>query len=191
VQADYTKQLDEIVRILSKPTAPAWVTPLVSMIFGIAGALIGLWLNDFYKRFKLRRVLYRNLVSLFQGLDRIQTFSNPAEIKNEMKFDAQAFLKANQELYVSLAEHETAEFLYDAFRSVADDSITDWSKLHGVEGTFLLAVKFGWLKKGWLWFVCSRFEYKMLKKRLEERDQELQQKIAAKPQDPEPKGPQP
>jgi len=137
MQADYTKQLDEIVRILSKPTGPPWwvtsvSTAAFSFLLGIGGAFIGILLADSYKRRKLRRVLYANLIELFQIVTSILHVAvgdsegerrdrQIKQIRAELKFDGRNILKQNQDLYVTLEEHRPAEVLFDRFHEIIDD----------------------------------------------------------------------
>lgn len=174
---DYSRQLGEIVKALNKPTTPTWIIALTSTSLGVVGAFIGLWLGDFHKRYKLRRVLYRELIGMFSLVDGVlgQTQIEDEhqrgkwqadEIRAHLTFQSQEYLRANQDLYISLAEHSTAEVLYGRFHAIVDN----WHSFSVNTGLalrmFSRAVKEGWLKPLWLWAFLTRKAHKRIMGRI-------------------------
>jgi hypothetical protein len=177
MQADYTQQLNAIVKALNRPATPTWIIALISTGFGVLGAFIGLWLGDFYKRYKLRRLLYRELVGMFSVVDDTlgHTFVENEhdqykwqgdQIRTYLSFSSQEYMKANQDLYVSLAEHATAEMLYGRFHAIVDNSHSFSINTGLALRLFSRAVTEGWLKKFWLRVFLSRRGYKRIMQRV-------------------------
>ena len=80
--SDYTKQLDEIVRA-SSPTTPVWVPVLIASILSFTAAVllqpVQQWIADSFKRRRIRRVLYVELVELFSTVEAVLDFQDIEE----------------------------------------------------------------------------------------------------------------
>jgi len=177
-QPDYSQQLKDIAHALNRPATPQWIIILISAGVGFISASLGPWVGDFYKRYKLRRVLYRELVTMFSVVDDVmsETFIvddyargkwQNEEVKRHLRFGSQDYMKANHDLYISLAEHSGAEVLYGHFHAIIDE----WHSFHVNVGRalrmFARAVKEGWLKRTWLWVFLSRRGYNNIMNRVE------------------------
>ena len=83
--ADYSKQLDEIVRLLGRPAVSQWILAAFSVFLGILGATLGRYvepyLADIYLRKRLR-VLYLDMFKLYMSFENT---SNPGKRRESLR----------------------------------------------------------------------------------------------------------
>jgi hypothetical protein len=124
---DYTNQLDEIVRLLSRPGISPWILAAFSVFLGIIGGAIGRafepWLADFPRRSRMRRVLYADMASMFFQVDVITMFGEPwandnvraeafTRLVSSLDFEAEDHLKTNRDVFMQLDERPAAKHIY-------------------------------------------------------------------------------
>src|ERR1017187_4851888 len=72
---DYSKQLDDIVRALSRPGPPVWLVAIFSTALGVIGGLVGqffaMLMADAIRRRNLRGHLYKDLTALCCQVHRV------------------------------------------------------------------------------------------------------------------------
>ena len=133
---DYTKQLDEIVRILSRPGISPWLLSAFSVFVGIIGGAVGRaiepWGIDFSRRFRMRRVLYRDITNLFFQVETINTFGEPyaddgvrddafARLVNSLDFEAEDYIKTNRDVFMQLDEHLAVKHIFQMLHRIVND----------------------------------------------------------------------
>lgn len=130
IQPDYIHQLSgEIAKALS--SIPQWVVALTSGLFGVLLGIAGKWLSKVFDNWwdihKMRRVLYLDLLTMFETVESIHFFSGieGAELEleeslKELKFDGEAYLKGHRDVYMQLPERLVAERLYAAYHRILD-----------------------------------------------------------------------
>jgi hypothetical protein len=135
---DYTKQLDEIVRVLNRPGTSQWVIALFSALLGLIAGLIGqtlqTFLADVYRCFKMRRVLYIDLADMFLNVDSIITADIIADglerskwqedqLRQHLLFRGEKYCLDTQEIYMQLSERPAAEILYQRFHLILNEEM--------------------------------------------------------------------
>lgn len=134
IQPDYSHQLEEIAKALNRPSIPSWLVALISALVGAVFALAGQLLLKSFDNWRgihnMRRVLYRELITMFQMLDASMGYTGLFSERNELlqsalKFSGEAYLKAHQDVYMQLPEREAAEVLYAAYHKILDHESSD------------------------------------------------------------------
>jgi len=131
--SDYSKQLEEIARALSRPTTPVWLVATFSAVLGVLGGLTGQLLMDVaYRRYKLRRVLYLDLTEMFWAVHGIMAFKDIPEpersrwqqdgLRRNLLFRGEKYCSDNQEIYIQLPERLAGETLYPRFHLILDEA---------------------------------------------------------------------
>jgi len=133
---DYTQQLDEIVRLLSRPGISPWLLAAFSVFLGIVGGAIGRgiepWIADFSRRARMRAVLYGDIASMFFHVDTITTFGEPwasdlvrddafNRLSSSLDFEAEKYLDANRDVFMQLKERLAAKHLYNTLHRVINE----------------------------------------------------------------------
>lgn len=132
---DYSNQLQEIAKALSRPTTPVWLVAAFSALLGVLGGLAGqslmMVVTDTYRRHKLRRVLYLDLADMFWAVDTIMAFAEmpdqnrwqwqEEQLRRMLVFRGEKYCRDNQEIYIQLPERLAAETLYQRFHDIVDD----------------------------------------------------------------------
>jgi len=132
---DYTPELQRIVEALNRPTTPAWLIATFSAVLGVIGGIVGqsllMPINDFWRLYRLRRLLYTDLAKLFLLLDSTMQQTHLAQpylshwqrdqVRTHMSFAAEKYLQSNHDLYIQLPEHSAADVCYANFRKVLDE----------------------------------------------------------------------
>ena len=76
MQADYTSQLEEIVKALNRQSAPTWLIAIASLFFGFfASALIEVFKHSYGEhraRSKMRKIIYSELGAMYSHLVDLQ-----------------------------------------------------------------------------------------------------------------------
>ena len=148
---DYTEQLEEIARALSRPSTPAWLVAVLSFVLGLSSGVllhfVQQWLGERSKCKKIRRVLYLDLAELFLRVDSIMTFDpggsdherwkwRKAELKTHISFKGERYVQANEDTYVQLPERVFADniytYLHKALDNLDDMWNVNWSIARGV-----------------------------------------------------------
>jgi len=133
---DYTKQLEEISRALSRPEIPAWFVAIISTILGFAAALllqfVQHWFAEHSRRQNVRRVLYNDLAELFPTVGTImedRTIQEPhrsywqkSQLRTHVGLKTENWLRANEDVYVQLGERSVADAVYAYFHRALGDS---------------------------------------------------------------------
>lgn len=125
VVQDYGKQLNDVVHALNRPGTLPWLIAAFSAFLGVLGGAIGRciepWLHDFYRRARLRRVLYADIGWMFSMVhsyyyDSIDSSEDPhvfrhqyEQLKETLRFEGQDHLNAQCDVYMQLSEHPAAE----------------------------------------------------------------------------------
>jgi hypothetical protein len=127
---DYTKQLEEIVRALSRPAIPAWLVAIISSILGFAAAVLLQFVQQWFKRERVRRVLYQDLEDLFSNVEAIMESREIEEsqrwawqrdqLKTHVAFKGEKYLRANEDVYMELSERPVADTVYAYFHDALD-----------------------------------------------------------------------
>lgn len=124
VPPDYTKQLDQIVRLLGRRQTPQWVLVVVGWVLGVAASLAVGWFNRRLDRSKLQRMLYREMARNYWQLlllnarimkaprNGLLTKENPRGV---LEFGAFEHAKAKRDVFESLGEVADIETMYELF----------------------------------------------------------------------------
>lgn len=138
IQPDYSHQLEEIAKALNRPPMPQWEVALISAVVGalftLAVQFLLKWFDNWWEIqreiHKIRRALYRDLLTKFQGVEDIMAFteleepalsvSKKEQLKACLDFDGEAYLKG-QDVYMQLPERGAAKSLYAAYHRIVDD----------------------------------------------------------------------
>jgi hypothetical protein len=129
---DYTKQLDEIVRALKRPSTPIWLVALIGGAagggFAIAAELIRGRYDESRARTRMQSALYNDLADLFLRVDRIRNLSSQLGeecTRNQFKDILQNLntehTNRNPDIYFQLSERRSADMLYTWFRKIIDE----------------------------------------------------------------------
>jgi hypothetical protein len=135
VQPDYSRQLEDIAKALSKPSTPPWLVTIITLVVGaalaVAGNLAFQWLNNRLKVYRMRRALYLDFVHLFYAVNGIMTDKNVPEsdrdewqrdlLKRHVRFDVEKHLRENYEVYFQLRERAQADLVYSFFHQVVEE----------------------------------------------------------------------
>jgi len=134
MEADYTKQLMEIVQALNRPTFPPWAAAALSAGLGFFGGtstqLFMAWFNVRRQRYYLRKVLYADLGEKFLSLHRVvfpKLHENPNGI-GAFGFQAREHARKTPDLYLSLTEYHRVEDAYEDLANLSgsrSDKIND------------------------------------------------------------------
>jgi hypothetical protein len=134
---DYTKQLDDIVRLLSRSGISPWrlaaFAALLGVIFGAVGRAVEQWIAGFSRRDRMRRVLYEGIahnfsqVSIYAGQhanDHVQqdAFS---KLAHAIDFNGEDYMKHNVDVFVRISEYRQLRDMYDLLHRVIDDGLAD------------------------------------------------------------------
>src|ERR1700722_18610792 len=108
---DYTNQLNEIVRLLSRPGVSPWLISAISVFLGVVAGAIGRaiepWIADFSRLSRMRRVLYGDIASMFSHVATITKFGEPwaddnvrdasfTRLVKSLDFEAEGYLNASR-----------------------------------------------------------------------------------------------
>src|ERR1035438_6171119 len=127
---DYTTQLQEIVKALSRPTTSPWLIVMAStalgFILGIISQHLGTRLADRHQLHKMRRLLYKDLAQMFLLVDDEEDPASTRdwlynEIKEHLNFRSEKYMIDNPDLNVHLDEHSAADALYSRFHRIVDE----------------------------------------------------------------------
>lgn len=133
---DYTKQLDQIARLLSRPGISPWLLSAFAVFLGIAGGAIGRaiepWIADFSRRARMRRLLYGDIASMFFHVDTITTFGERwaadrvrddafKRLTSVLDFEADGHLNANRDVFTQLDERPAVKHIYHLFHRIVDE----------------------------------------------------------------------
>jgi hypothetical protein len=133
---DYTKQLDEIVRLLSRPGLSPWILSAFSVFLGIIGGAIGRaiepWVMDFSRRSKMRRVLYGDIAGMFFAVNVINTIGGGwaadrvrddafGRLAGDLDFEAEDHFKSNRDTFAQLKERPAVRHIYALFHRIIDE----------------------------------------------------------------------
>jgi hypothetical protein len=131
IQPDYSHQLEEIAKALNRPSIPQWVVALIAALVGFLLGKADQWLRNRRDIRNMRRVLYLDLLTMFERADAIisdeyvpggeLSIWQEEELKRFMKFDGEAYLKVHQDVYMQLPERLDAEWLYASYHRILDD----------------------------------------------------------------------
>jgi len=134
-QPDYSKQLEEIAKALSKSSTPSWLvtisTLLIGAVLALGGQLAFKWLENWWKVRRMRRDLYLDMVRLFYVVNSIM---NPEGIPEDhqydwqreqlqrlLRFDVEDYLRDNSEMYFQLPERAAADLVYSYFHQIVEE----------------------------------------------------------------------
>jgi hypothetical protein len=153
---DYTKQLDEIVRLLSQPSLSPWLLSAFSVLLGVIGGeicrAIEPLIKDGWRRHSMRQVLYDGIAHNFFQVDTITMFGeawadngvrNEAfrQLTNSFDFDAEDHIKRNLDVFAQIAERREAKDMYDLVHRIVDQgpAVMDYNcrKLQWVLGHYI------------------------------------------------------
>ena len=96
---------------------------------------------------EMRRVVYLDLLRIFQRIDDAmnnrqlsvpdQFWIQQEQLKRDMKFDGETYLKGHQDIFMQLPERQAAEGLYELYHLILDESAADslvhqWVVVNGV-----------------------------------------------------------
>jgi len=133
---DYTKQLEEIIRLLSRRGISPWVLAAFAALLGVVGGAVGRAIEpliaDISRRRGLRRVLYGDLAGMFFQVDTITTFGERwandhvrddafHRLSGDLDFQAEAYISANRDVFMQLRERQAANHVYRLLHRIIDD----------------------------------------------------------------------
>jgi hypothetical protein len=133
---DYTKQLEEIIRLLSRRGISPWVLAAFAALLGVVGGAVGRAIEpliaDISRRRRLRRVLYGDLAGMFFQVDTITTFGERwandhvrddafHRLSGDLDFQAEAYISANRDVFMQLRERQAANHVYRLLHRIIDD----------------------------------------------------------------------
>jgi hypothetical protein len=133
--ADYTSQLQEIVRALNRPQTPTWLIALFSGVIGFLAAVLGQIVQHWYAersaRTKMRMIIYSEFGSMYSRLVHFHTLgaSHKADQNNIewrkrqlrerfLKFEGEKYAEDNKGVFIQLKEHSTISLIYSAIHDV-------------------------------------------------------------------------
>lgn len=192
---DYAVQLQEIVKALNRPTTSPWIIAGIAATLAVIGGIIGqcilMWLTDSYRGFKLRRLLYKELGTMFLIVDGVmqdepigdlvsRTERQIREIREHLNFRSEKYMTDNQELYVHLDEHWAADMLYGRFHKIIDDPEFFHVNTNVTLRIFANTVYEGRLKRRWFTRSLPQRTVNGLLERVDHHqqvDEELRQRI--------------
>jgi hypothetical protein len=133
VQPDYTRQLTDIARVLSKPVTPTWVIAIVSSAIGSAFTLVvqrlAKHMDAVDSREKMRRVVYSDLTHLFVVVQSFMGLKDPvepgayrlihAQLSAKLEFPGQKYLEDHLDVHIS--ELGAVRHLYREFHHIAEE----------------------------------------------------------------------
>jgi hypothetical protein len=132
---DYSRQLEEIVKAMNRPTTPVWrvavFSAFVGLVFGIVAQFLVMLITDLYRRYKMRRVLYCDLAGMFWAVENIMAVTDVpeddrwrwqrAQLTKALLFRGEKYCLDTPELYMQLPERYAGEMLYPYFHQILDD----------------------------------------------------------------------
>jgi hypothetical protein len=133
---DYTKQLDEIVRLLSRPNISplllAGAAALLGVIFGAIGRAIEQWIEGRRRRSRMRRVLYQDIAGMFFEVNVINTNGGGwaadrvrddafGRLVGDLDFEAEDHFKSNRDTFAQLKERPAVKHIYALFHRIKDE----------------------------------------------------------------------
>lgn len=115
ITPDYTKQLSDIARALTKPTLPTWLVALLSSIVGAISTLIvqrvARRLESFDDREKMRRVVYSEIIHLFFMAQSVAGMNEPilpgalgiarAQLAADLRFHGEQYVQEHLDVHIS------------------------------------------------------------------------------------------
>jgi hypothetical protein len=191
---DYTKQLEEIARALSRPGTPEWLKLCIPFFVGSAVTLLVQFVQrrseEHSKRERARRVLYIDLAELFltvEGIMECREVEDPhrwawqkKELRTHVAFKREKYLRANEDAYVQLAEHAVADNVYTYFHKALDDLgpqfPVSWALARQV---FAHAICKEWLEHGCFRRFVGKKRAESLISRCKTIDEEAQRRLSA------------
>jgi hypothetical protein len=125
---EYAKQLDEIARVLAKPSLSPWLMTTFSVVIGVIAGAIGRALEqplqDVIRRRRMRRVLYVDMAENLMLLAGHFLDANTPESENWHEFDrflacrSEQYIAGNQEVYMLLSERPYFDIIFELFKSI-------------------------------------------------------------------------
>jgi hypothetical protein len=131
---DYSQQLNAIVQALNRPSTPAWQVAVLSALLGFIGGLLAqpllLIIQERFSLHRMRSVLYRELADLFSAVDTVMAFRQfsgrdleewqTAQLRDQLSFEGENYLRSKPELYMQLSERFAADACYRYFHRILD-----------------------------------------------------------------------
>lgn len=199
IQPDYSRQLGDIAKALTKASSPSWLAPLISVAVGavlaLAVQLFVKWVEMRRETSKIRHVLYHDIVRLFCAVDGISSFEGlpepnrhgwqRAQLRMHLKFDVERYLQSKPDIYFRLPERSAADLLYTYFHQILDEE--NWSAVNSSAAVQLVAyhVENGYLQKKYFRRFLKRDAARSFLTRVHEVYTESQERLAAMKQQPE------
>jgi hypothetical protein len=139
MQADYSKQLTEIVSALNRPAMPTWIVALIGAGIGalltFSGQMLIRFVENSWEIRKFRRVLYRDIAAMFFAVAHAEHFNSEKDAREvigmELHFDAEEFLKRDQKIYMQLSERVVANEIYARLHQVLPTEHSVRSQAYG------------------------------------------------------------
>ena len=140
-QPDYSQELKAIAAALNHPATPAWIVAAFSASLGVIGGLLGqfvfLRINDAFQRFRMRRILYKDLGATFLMIyttliDQFYTgyrgtLWQQQQFAALLTFSVEDYLKQRPDVYMQLSEYKQSEELYRWLHNTAVNTPTGCS----------------------------------------------------------------
>jgi len=168
--------LHEILKFLSQPLG--WFSTTFSIIMGMFVGFIGkFFVDDFGRRYVMRRVLYIDLAQMFFAVEMTMN-EKPSPIhsdtmlwrqgqfRDRLFFHGEQYCLSNPEIYIQLRERFASMTLYQRFHKILDDPAD--AVLFNAEKTtriFALYVQEGVLRRIYFrWFLRWSLAKNLLRK---------------------------
>ena len=197
---DYSKQLEDIAKALNRPTTPVWIIAAFSAFLGFISGIIAqslmMLVTDFYRRYKMRRVLYLDLVNMFWAVDSIMAVTDMPQserghwqrdqLNKNLLFRGEKHCLDNPEIYVQLPERRAGELVYPYLHQILDDP--NWLNVNTGLALRIFAhvVHDRTLKPIYFWLFLGRKGAAALRRSAEQyygQDEELRKRIGLAPEE--------
>lgn len=128
---DYTKQLDQIVKALNRPSLPTWIVAVLSVALGFVGSILvqlfQRYLAESRAKDRMRRVIYPDLAEMYWSagiqLDQtgVEDASRRSRLATSLRFQGEKYADDDRATFLTLREYAWLESCWGALHSALID----------------------------------------------------------------------